>query len=165
MDEWPGGCYCHIVEINAVVLNHPVSFAADVTSESPQEQNMSLHFNESLSILGQIPVLLFIPFSLSPQPPPSAESLQQIMYIRVCVCEFEWVCGVAWYFVRTMVMLFHPSVSFRWWLMEQHKCSLIAVLCCATFLFVTICMCWQSIAQTLFSLFVSQHLFTLQIET
>lgn len=113
MDERPGGCYCHIVEISAVILNYHASFAVDVTM-NPHKNNMCLY---GLWIfvhpLGQIPVLLLIPFLLSPQLPPSAESLQQIMYIRVCVCEFERVCGVAWYFVRTMVMLFHPSVSFR----------------------------------------------------
>lgn len=37
---------------------------------------------------------------------------------RLCISGFVYVSMVAWCFARTMVMLFHPSVSFPSWLME-----------------------------------------------
>lgn len=135
-----------IVEINAVILHHHVSVAVDVT------MNLMNKICPYIMKKKNHCFTFYFLFTFTSASTVFRVTAADYVYQGRCM----WVCGVAWYFVRTMIMLFHPSVSFRSWLMGPAH-SVPSLQC-----FVVQCyymyLQWVDSKNTLVPLFLSFHI-------
>lgn len=141
MDEWPGGCclsyFSPNVEINAVIIKHHLPFALDIIT-NPRKNKVSLCILPFFVPLDKFPFCsLYSLFALTSA---SICRVTAADYVYQGLCMWVWVC------VRGRLVLcenngnvISPQCVLPFMINGKGtNCSLVAaVLCLATFLFVT----------------------------